>query len=123
MFFDRTLFYNQSRVRSKTTPVLAGLTIAVVDMPMHQVHRELFCHTKWWLGYVAHIRNLPAPYRAICMDVVDWIQGDLLFDDPLHLFAQSAAQFSQRLGGLSGHDTANLSILFAAGFGPRSSLH
>jgi hypothetical protein len=101
--------------------VLAGLTIAVVEMPMHQVHRKLFYCTTWRLRYATHIRNLLVPYRVIYTDVGKWIQGDLLIDDPLYLFIQGPAQFSQRLGSLPGHDTANLSVLSAATFGQRSS--
>jgi hypothetical protein len=101
--------------------ILASLTIAAAEMPIHQVHRKLFCDTTWWLRYVAHIRNLLAPYRVIYRDVGNWIQGTLLFDEPLYLFAQVAAQFSQRLGNLPGDDTTNLSTLSAVTSAPGSS--
>ena len=40
----------------------AGLTIAVVEMPMRSAHRTLFYDTTWWAQYVAHVRTLLAPY-------------------------------------------------------------
>jgi len=99
----------------------AGLTIAVIEMPMPGAHRTLFYDTVWWSQYVLHIRNLLAPYHVIYVDASSWIQDDSLFDDPLHLSARGAAQFSQRLGRLLGPNSANLSAHSAAASVPRSS--
>ncbi len=87
----------------------ARLTIAVIEMPMRRAHRQLFYDTAWWPRYIAHIRNLLAPYHVIYVDASNWIQDDSLFDDPLHLSLPGAAQFSQRLGSLLGPNCANLS--------------
>jgi hypothetical protein len=75
-----------------------GLTIAVVEMPMRGQHRRLFYDTPWWSQYNTHIRSLLAPFNVIYVDASDWIRDDTLFEDPLHLSAPGAAQFSQRLG-------------------------
>lgn len=76
----------------------AGFTVAVVEMPMRSAHRNMFYDTPWWLQYVAHIRNLLEPYGVTYIDASKWIQDDSLFDDPLHLSTEGAAQFSERLG-------------------------
>jgi hypothetical protein len=89
----------------------AGVTIAVVEMPMRQAHRRLFYDTDWWPQYVSHVRGLLAPYRVTYVDASHWIQDDSLFDDPLHLSARGAAQFSQRLGSLLGPGPTDLSAL------------
>jgi hypothetical protein len=77
-----------------------GLTIAVVEMPMRGQHRRLFYDTPWWTQYITHVRSLLEPFNVVYVDANDWIQDDTLFDDPLHLSARGAAQFSQRLGSL-----------------------
>jgi hypothetical protein len=86
MFFDRALFYNQPRVRSKVIQFVTGLTIVEVEMLIRHVHRNL--------SYV---------------EEKSWIQDDSPFDDPLHFRPQGAAQFSQRFSSLLSSDTANLS--------------
>jgi hypothetical protein len=99
----------------------AGLTIAVVEMPMRQAHRKLFYDTTWWPLYVEHIRNLLAPYHVIYVDASGWFQDDSPFDDPLHLSAGGAAQFSRRLGSLLKPNFQNLSAHSAAASEPGSS--
>jgi hypothetical protein len=87
----------------------AGLTIAVVEMPMRRAHRNLFYDTTWWAQYVGHIRTLLEPYGVVYVDASHWIDDDSLFADPLHLSEQGAAQFSQRLGSLLAPDITRLS--------------
>ncbi len=99
----------------------AGLSIAVVEMPMRGAHRKLFYDTPWWPPYLAHVRSLLAQYGVICIDASQWIEDDSFFADPLHLSEQGAAQFSQRLGGLLGPDMTRLSARSAVSVLPRSS--
>jgi len=77
-----------------------GATITVVEMPMREQHRRLFYGTPCWSQYTTHLRDLLAPFGANYVDASGWIQDESLFDDPLHLSARGAAQFSRRLGGL-----------------------
>jgi hypothetical protein len=98
----------------------AGITIAVVEMPMRIAHRSLFYETPWWSQYVVHIRDLLAPYNVIFVDASIWIQDDSLFEDPLHLSAQGAAEFSQRLGKLLGATSTNR-ITYSGGSVPGSA--
>jgi hypothetical protein len=77
-----------------------GVTVTVVEMPMREQHRRLFYGTPCWSQYTTHIRNLLAPFGASYVDASGWIQDESLFDDPLHLSARGASQFSQRLGRL-----------------------
>ena len=84
----------------------ARLTIVVVEMSMRQTHRQLFYDTAGWTQYLAHIRNLLAPYHVIYVDASSWIEKDSLFEDPLHLSPSGAAQFSERLGSLLGPNPA-----------------
>ncbi len=109
MFFDRTLFYNQPRVRSKVIQFVTGLTIVEVEMLIHRVHRNLSYDKRWRLECVAQMCNLLAPHHLIWVDEKSWIQDDSPFDDPLHFCPQGAAQFSQRFSSLLSSDTANLS--------------
>ena|ERR1700722_1683370 len=88
----------------------AGVAIALVEMPMRGAHRNLFYDTACWPRYVAHVRNMLAPYNVIYVDASNWIQDDSLFADPLHLSATGAAQFSKRLGSLFGSNSPNLSV-------------
>lgn len=88
----------------------AGMTVAVVQMPMRGTHRTMFYDTAWWAQYVAHLRNLLAPYGAIYVDASHWIEDDSLFTDPLHLSGQGAIQFSHRLGKLLGPEMTRLSV-------------
>ena len=76
----------------------AGLTVAVIEMPMRGAHRNLFYDTAWWQQYVAHIRSLLAPFHVTYVDASAWIQDDSLFHDPLHLSERGASLW------LSQHD-------------------
>ena len=76
----------------------AGLSIAVVEMPMRQAHRRTFYDTAWWQEYVAHVRKLLAAYPATFIDASHWILADAQFDDALHLGQSGAEEFSRRLG-------------------------
>jgi hypothetical protein len=96
----------------------AGITIAVVEMPMRGAHRNLFYDTACWPQYVAHVRDLLAPYNVIWVDASTWIQDDSRFADPLHLSALGAAQFSNRLGSLLGTHYPNLSAQSDVASGP-----
>jgi hypothetical protein len=82
----------------------AGISIAVVEMPMRTAHRHLFYDTTWWSQYVAHIRGLLGPFAATFVDASQWVEDDSLFADPLHLSERGAAEFSRRLGSLFGPD-------------------
>jgi len=77
---------------------------------MRGAHRNLFYDAVCWPQYVAHVRELLAPYNVIYVDASTWIQDDSLFADPLHLSASGAAQFSERLGILLGPNSQNLSV-------------
>jgi hypothetical protein len=114
--FSLTLPYSIINLEYVSKPIqfVTGLTIAVVEMPMHQAQCKLLYDTTWRLRCLAYRRNLVAPYHATYTDAGNWIQGDLPFDDPLHPSGQGAAQFSQRLGSLPGPDTANISAHSAA---------
>jgi hypothetical protein len=46
---------------------------------MYQADRKLVYDTMWWLRYVAHIRNLLAPYHVNYIDATNWIQEQSLF--------------------------------------------
>ena len=109
MFFNRTLFYNQPRVRSKVIQFVTGLTIVEVEMPICEVHRNLAHDKRWWLEYIAQMGNLLAPHHLIYVDEKSWIQDDSPFDDPFHFCPQGAAQFSKRFSSLLSSDTADLS--------------
>jgi hypothetical protein len=76
----------------------AGLSIAVVEMPMRQAHRHAFYDTASWQEYVAHVRKLLAAYPVTFVDASHWIVDDAEFDDPLHLGERGAEEFSRRLG-------------------------
>lgn len=121
MFFDCVVFYNQPRLPRQVIQVVSELTSAVVEMPMYQADRKLFYDTMWWLRYVAHVRNLLAPYHGNYVDATNWIQEQSLFDDLLHLSGKGAGQFSQRLGSQLGPNTAILSTRPAAASVPGSS--
>lgn len=69
---------------------------------------------------MARVRNLIAPIQVIYIDGSNWIQDDALFDDVLHRLILAAARFSQRLGSLSGRDSANHSTHSAAAFAEES---
>jgi hypothetical protein len=88
----------------------AGVTIAIVEMPMRGAHRKLFYDTACWPRYVAHVRNMLVSYDVVYVDASNWIQDDSLFADPLHLSPTGAAQFSKRLGSLFGASSPNLSV-------------
>jgi hypothetical protein len=77
----------------------AGLSIAVVEMPMRQAHRHTFYDTASWREYVGHIRKLLGVYPVTFIDASHWILDDTEFDDPLHLGERGAEEFSRRLGG------------------------
>lgn len=76
----------------------AGLSVAVVEMPMRQAHRRMFYDTSWWEQYVAHVRTLLAAFPVTFIDASHWIRDDSQFDDPLHLGKSGAEEFSRRLG-------------------------
>jgi hypothetical protein len=86
----------------------AGATTAVVEMPMRQAHRSQFYDTACWSQYVTRIGNLLKPYRANFTDASVWMQNDSLFEDPLHLSAAGAEEFSRRLGSTLGPRSVNL---------------
>jgi hypothetical protein len=77
----------------------AGLSIAVVEMPMRQTHCRTFCDNTGWQEYVAHVRKLLAAYPVTFIDASHWILDDAEFDDPLRLGERGAQEFSRRLGG------------------------
>jgi hypothetical protein len=87
----------------------AGLTVAVVEMPMRGAHRNLFYDTACWQQYIVHIRNLLSSFHVTYVDASSWIRDDSLFNDPLHLSERGAAQFSERLGSLLGSKIPSLS--------------
>jgi hypothetical protein len=91
-------------------------------MSVHKAQRNPYNDTIWRPQYVALFRNLLAPCHVICIAAGNWIQVDSLFDDPLHISVQSAAQFSQCLGSLLGSDTANPSAHSAVASTQGSSL-
>ena len=76
----------------------AGLSIAVVEMPMRQAHRRTFYDNVWWQEYVAHVRMLLAAYLVTFVDASHWILDETQFDEPLHLSERGAEEFSRRLG-------------------------
>jgi hypothetical protein len=80
----------------------AGITIAVVEMPMTAEHRRRFYETSCWPEYVGHVRTLMNPYNVVFVDSSDWVENDSLFQDALHLSGRGAAQFTERLGRLLG---------------------
>jgi hypothetical protein len=94
--------------------VVAGLTIVVEDMLMHQAHRNLVYAPMWWPQYVAHTRNLLAPYHVIYIDASNWIHAGLFFYDPLYILAQGTAQFRPYFDSLPILDTENLAAHSAA---------
>jgi len=93
----------------------AGRTVAVIEMPMRGAHRNLFYDVACWKKYVAHIRDLLAPYQVTYVDASAWIQDDSLFADPLHLSPSGAVQFSKRLASLLEPDSPNLSVSSGSG--------
>jgi hypothetical protein len=82
---------------------------------MHQAYCKHFYNTMLWLGYATHVCNLLGAHFVDYTDVSIWIPGDSLLDDPIHLSAGGARQFSQCFGRLLGFDTAILLPLSVAG--------
>ena len=88
----------------------AGISVAVVEMPMRGAHRKSFYDTPGWQQYSMHLRDLLTPYNITFVDAGDWIPDDSLFNDPLHLAPTGAAQFSERLGSQLASASRNLSV-------------
>jgi hypothetical protein len=86
----------------------SGAAMTLVEMPMRMAHRRHFYDMKCWSQYLSHISDLIGPYRADFIDASAWIQDDSLFDDPLHLSARGATEFSRRLGGTLDPNFANV---------------
>jgi hypothetical protein len=75
----------------------AGCEVYFVEMPMTPEHRRLFYSQPAWAAYKRWLREILAVRRVKLIEAGDWISEPALFHDSLHLGAEGAARFTERL--------------------------
>ena len=74
-----------------------GTHVLVVEMPMHPTHLTRYYTSQSWRRFRQRTLEAVEHFGADYIDASHWVPDSVLFADPLHLSAEGARDFSDRL--------------------------